>query len=686
MRSSAARWARDGALPGTAVFVAAYGLLLARNLGFSVMGHSDGRITDYVMSQHLWTLVGTLTALLAVHVVVGALVGLTTMLVARTLAGWPARRGWLLGGGVTALVYLLVWAWHVKTYPQLHVETLYQAGGAAAALQRFVTHRLPAGVFVGLGWAALALLGATALRLGWRHRRPAAAILGVTAGWVLVGRAPEGENGGTPRRPNVLLIADDSLRPDRLGAYGYDRPTSPAIDAFAEQAVVFEHAYVPLARTFPSWASILTGRWPHEHGIRHMFPPPGRRLGDQPTLPRLFAAHGYRTAVVADYAGDIFTRMEAGFETVRAPSFTFGSLVRQRCFQMLPAIVPWIDHPLGRALFPDLVGLVELPRTASTVDALIDEIDRGDGRPFFIVAFVSSSHFPYAAPDPYYRRFVDPAYRGRDLYLRFKAPTEHDLGDLDHLSDLFDGTVRYFDDEFGRLLAALDARGLADSTVVVLTADHGEMLGEHGTTGHGDHLRGHEALQVPLIIRGPGLRPHRVPGLVRTVDLARTLAALAGLPASDFGGVDLGPLLRGERDTLGLTGFGETGVWFAAEGHEFFYEDRIPYPDLTALAEVRADHDHEICMRPGYEDLVDVAKHRAAWTPDRKVIYVPTPDGVRLEAWRTVVDPATGARREIRDEHPDPALVEALWTFLRAGGRNAIVGGYALPRHPVAPP
>jgi len=523
-------------------------------------------------------------------------------------------------------------------------------------------------------------------------RRRVPALAGV-AGLVLVGLVVYFAAGGRPhasdggaRRPNVLILADDSLRPDHMGAHGYPRDTTPNLDAFAAQAVDFTDAYVPVARTFPSWATILTGRWPHEHGIRHMFPLPEHRLQGQPTLPRLFAAAGYRTAVVADYAGDIFSRLDAGFETVQAPRFNVDALIWQRCLQLQPSLLPYLQNPLGRALFPDLRGLVEYPRTERTMDELMDVIDDDDGRPFFVVAFFSSSHFPFAAPDPFYRQFTAPDYEGSSVYMRFRSPYESTqalAAESEHLQDLFDGTLRYFDHHAGRLFRHLAESGRADDTVVVVTADHGELLGEYGTIGHGDHLRGREAHRVPLLVRAPGLVPRRVEALVRSVDLAPTLANLAGVPATaGFSGVDLGPLLRGERDDLGLLAFGETGLWFTSEGEEFFFRQRLPYPLLTETAEVRFDGDKEICLRPSFQDLVTVAKHRAAWNRDRKVIYVPTEDGIVYEAWRR-----TETGEEVPDSAPpDPALQSALLDFLRADGRAFVAGGYALPVQPVAAP
>lgn len=682
---------RQGAWAGMLVLGGSFVLMLAANLGFSVMGHEDSSVTDFVLQRKLGTIVWSLAKMLAAHLAVGALLGVLALVVAAGLLGrWP-RRPKLASGLLVAMAHTALYLGHIRAYPQVHVETLYARGGALAAFQRFITHTVPDWAFTAAAALAFSLV-AVALVRGWLagFRPP-------RWGWISAGAAatammvptlmPSGRPGGTAQRPNILVIANDSMRPDRMGVYGYGRPTTPEIDAFAAAAVVFEQAYVPLARTFPSWATLLTGLLPHEHGIRHMFPRPDQRLDRADTLPRFLSGHGYRTVVVGDYAGDIFPRMEAGFERVVAPTFNFSSVIHQRTIQMFPALLPYLDNPVGRLVFPDLRGLAELPQTDSTIDDLLTEIDRGDGRPFFIVAFVSSSHFPYAAPDPYYRQFTDPAYTGSSLYLRYRGLTETPetvRAEAAHVDALFDGTIRHFDTELGRVVRHLEARALLDTTVVVLTADHGELLGEHDTIGHGDHLRGRAANHIPLIVRAPGLQPRRVPGLVRSTDLARTLTGLAGLvPPDGFGGVDLAPLLSGEAETLGLLGYGETGLWFTTGGEEFFQKERLPYPNLLGVGEIREDRDEEICLRPDFEDIVTVAKHRAVWNETRKVIYVPTPRGPVIEAWR-VQDGETGA--EVPDEAPDPVLLEALQAFLREGGRAEIVGGFALPLRPVAEP
>lgn len=681
-------WVRYGVVPGVAVLVVSWLALLVVNGGFSVMGQSNEKLTTMVLDRYLWTLVGALAASLAVAVVVGAGLGLMAAgLIASVRGTRPARgSGWATAGIVLAY-HLGAWMLHMRALPQMHAETFYNRGGVWAALQRGVTHGLPDWIFtallvIGVGLPVLALLRAATrswLRVRW------SAYIGLTllvlyGGYRLV---VSGDSGGTAARPNILILANDSMRPDHLGTYGYARPTSPNLDRFAASAVVFEQAYVPLARTYPSWASILTGELPFEHGIRHMFPRKVERLDERLTLPRYLAEQGYRTAAVGDSAGDIFARMGAGFERVSAPDFNLPSLIRQRVIEIQPALLPYLNNRVGRALFPDAVGLVNYPHTAETVDRLMDEIDAGDGRPFFIVGFFSSSHFPYAAADPWYRRFVQPGYEGPNLYQRLRTVDESGAqvaADAPQMVDLFDGTISYFDAELGRLLDRLRDAGRLDDTLVIITADHGECLGEFGTTGHGDHLRGRVANRVPLIVHDPAQGARRVPGLVRTIDLARTLAIRAtGQAPAAFGGADLNPMLTGEASDLGLLGYGETGVWMGADGEEFFQHHRLAYPGLTGVVELEPGTNGEISMQPGYEDRVRVAKHRAVWDRTHKVIAMPTATGVVLEGWRVEGDTEV-------PEPPRADLVEALNAYLTEGGRAQVVEGFSLPKAPIAAP
>ena len=236
-------------------------------------------------------------------------------------------------------------------------------------------------------------------------------------------------------------------------------------------------------------------------------------------------------------------------------------------------------------------------------------------------------------------------------------------------------------------LDGLAALGRAEDTIVVLLSDHGENLyDEPGRgMGHGDHLEGNQSLRVPVLIHDPVHRfpPHAVTGLTRDIDLVPTLLALLGQPAdaalrSQLDGVDLGPLLRGDQASLGLTSVAETELWFTPTGPGFATDQRLPYPDVTSTTDISPDDD--IAVRERYRDLVTVAKHRALRTDRYKIIYRPTRNGPRYSVYDVVQDP-----REIHDLVTEqPALLAqlqaALFAALASDPTVEITGDFILPR------
>lgn len=330
-----------------------------------------------------------------------------------------------------------------------------------------------------------------------------------------------------PEQPNVLLISIDTLRGDRLGAYGYPRPVSPAIDQFAADGVVFEQAIAQAPWTAPSHASFLTSLYPSQLRLG-TFLEPGRIHGDAVTLAEALRERGFATAALV--AGG-FVRKDLGFDQ----GFdTFEEGVRTMRATVDKAL-GWLD---GRA---------------------------GERAPFFLFLHTYDVH-KYYPPDDERARFVRP-YSGplkieRALAAAIQRNDNHEwreaLGpaDMQLIGDLYDASVAAVDAEIGRLLQALRERGLFDSTVIAITSDHGEEFLEHGRTGHGFNLYD-ENLRVPLILRHPRLAPARVAAQVRLLDLAPTLAELAGVPRPpSWQGVSLLPYAAGATDAL-LPAFAE---------------------------------------------------------------------------------------------------------------------------------
>lgn len=315
----------------------------------------------------------------------------------------------------------------------------------------------------------------------------------------------------------IILIAIDTLRADHLGLYGYERDTSPRLDALAAEGVVFEHAFATASWTLPSMTSLLTGTWPREHGAGYARIRGGRqrfsRLRAQvPTLAELLRDAGYATGAVAN----------VGF---MSPRFGFG-----RGFDTYD----WVSSTDE-----------ESRRAGESVDRALAWIDANDDGPFFFMLHLFDPHRYFDAPPPFRGKFTE-AYRDRygdtlaTLESRLEAERQGDLGF--HVA-AYDEEIAYTDDQVGRFIDGLRERGIWDKALVVLTADHGESLHDHDERGHGGTLY-NELIRVPFVVWGAAGAGARERAPVSLVDFAPTAlqwAGVAALPGSP--GVSLlGPL------------------------------------------------------------------------------------------------------------------------------------------------
>lgn len=613
----------------------------------------------------------------------------------------PRSRLWRLGRYVLLIggLHLFFFARSVVVYPQLYAEYLYDRGGYKKQLQMALTDHFSPGLLDGLMLLALALfvllpLVRTVRAQGWSWRRPrlrrlvgwgsALGLISVALVSLAVATGPRVAHNN--KGPNVLIIAVDSLRPDRLEEARYRR-VAPRLHRLARRSVRFSHAYVTLARTFPSWLTFLSGQEPHTHGIRHMFPSWRARRRAGVTLPLHLRRAGYETAVVSDYAGEIFGRIPLGFHHRDVSSFSFYEIVRQRVLKAHAHLMPYLATGPGRRLAPPMAGLPENADPhimARQVNRMLTRV-AGKKR-FFMVAFFSASHFPYSAPYPYYKRFTSQSYTGRyryhkQLLLNEGPPTQ---ADIKHIRQLYDGTVAAADDAIGRVLDHLRTLGIADKTIVVLTADHGENLYEPTLgMGHGDHLRGEVATRVPLVIYDPVHRPppRRVDTIVRDVDLAPTLAALVGKPMKNaMAGRSLRPLMQGKPTQHDRAAFMETGLWFVPKPQGVDLSLRIRYPPvLNGLVQLDRKRRGDLVLNPSYRTLVMAAKHRAIRTQRWKLIYVPLTSGVRYQLFDVKVDPH--CTRDVAKQHPRVTgrLAIRLRRWMRGELGSLQVGDYVLP-------
>ena len=359
-------------------------------------------------------------------------------------------------------------------------------------------------------------------------------------------------------RPNLVLMASDSLRGDHLSANGYPRDTSPHIDRLAARGVNFSNCLVPTASTHESWVSMFSSTPPAVNGLRHMFP--SRELVDriqesQDWFPKLLRDNGYATAVVGGWCGSTFRLFDMGFDQVDvSDAQNRQALIAEVAFTNHLFAIAFLDNPIGRLLTPEL-DRVSLTRAAPNLTrralGTLDRLAAGD-RPFFLMVVYHGTHLPYSSTYPYYQRFVDPEYRGRNRFRidfaiddMIQRGFDHDLTEEEqqHLIGLYDGCVQEFDDQVGELVKHLRSAGLLERTIVGVLGDHGDDLYEHGTTlGHGVTLfGGDQANHIPAVFAGPGLdQGRKEPGLIRSYDLTPTWCSWLGLPTPDgFEGVDL---------------------------------------------------------------------------------------------------------------------------------------------------
>jgi arylsulfatase A-like enzyme len=330
-------------------------------------------------------------------------------------------------------------------------------------------------------------------------------------------------------RPNVLLVVWDTVRAANLSLYGYHRDTTPNLDRWAKTGVIFDRATSTSPWTLPSHASLFTGRWAHELSANWEDPLDGR----YPTLAELLSRQGYFTAAVVantHYCGHEFG-VGRGFASYEDYVPSPGEFLIASSLARAVVRSPWVRHAIG---YYDSIPR----RTASTVTRrILERLDQAGGRPFFAFVNYFDAHEPYLPPAPFRERFGPDLPRGNehlihDLRRSFRQDwTNRPASEIATEVDMYDGAIAYLDHELGRLLSELDARGVLDNTIVIVTSDHGEQFGEHGLFVHANSLYA-PLLHVPLVISYPARLAGggRIGGRVSLRDVPATIMDLAGLP------------------------------------------------------------------------------------------------------------------------------------------------------------
>lgn len=325
--------------------------------------------------------------------------------------------------------------------------------------------------------------------------------------YAFVGSPAVSSRVANPRR--VLLVFIDTLRPDHLSYNGYDRPTSPKLDALVERAVSFDNTRSIAPWTLPSARAVLTGRQPEWYGTDR-----GR------TLMSLLRDHGFASAM---FSGNVY--LSANFDMER----------------------DWDFHRVGL-----------WPLAEDVTDEALAWMSANAGRDTLLQVHYMGCHLPYIEPAPYRTMFAGSPVGGlRDEFHLSDVKQAHiddDADAQDWVKGRYDNNIRYVTDQVGRLLAAS-----GPDDIIVVYADHGEEFWEHRGFEHG-HTLFDELLRVPLIIEGPGLDARRVTAPTSLLDVTPTVLDLLGLPATDFDGQSLLALARGDEAAVAA---------FTARDHAF---------------------------------------------------------------------------------------------------------------------
>jgi len=418
--------------------------------------------------------------------------------------------------------------------------------------------------------------------------------------------------------PNVVLISLDTLRADRLGCYDSDRPNSPAIDAFAEESVLFERAYAQAPYTLPSHVSLLTSLYPDTHGVLAERTCLAEEVD---ALAEVLEWEGYATAAFVESGPDFFVGASYGlsqgfqyyghFPDNLAPAngLLLASLLtasRERFFssqwdrshRIASAAARWIRQSRSRPFFLFL--------------HLFAVHAEEEGYPYHPYAFVSEGVYPTPLPESTYQL---EGKSGARFLKHLARPSHRDKIDqrlVQSVVSLYERGVRYVDGQVALVLQALRGRGLWNETIVVLTADHGEQFYEAGGFLHNDLYE--QVVRVPLIVKEADPKPgsFRISRVVQSIDIAPTVCDLVKAPIPEgFQGKSLLPW-ESEDEGVAMAGYWDNVALWKGPWKLWAKEDSVtwegPKSDEREDQAVRADM--ESLLEKTRSECRERARHR----------------------------------------------------------------------------
>ncbi|MCB1098790.1 MAG: sulfatase [Verrucomicrobiae bacterium] len=445
-------------------------------------------------------------------------------------------------------------------------------------------------------------------------------------------------------QPNILILASDSLRADHLSCNGYDRNTTPAIDALTAKSVNFKKCFTPVGSTLESMTSIMTSQYPHTHGLQHMYPDKAQidtLNSNAPTIANQLEEAGYETEVLGDWCAGIFHVVPLGFDAISVSDYDNFKIYISQAVSVHHWVLPlYFDNPIGYSLFPELEAFAQFVTPETVTDRVIERLENRATaeKPFFYTVFYSSTHLPYHTGEPYCDLFTDPGYDGPNQYKmhfdvdgfiagRNMDETWQQMRDKEiaQIKGLYDGCIRQFDDNVGRILESLDATGQLDNTIILVTSDHGDDQLEPNTSfGHGLSFNGgDQGNHIPFILHAPGMTSGtQVDGIVRTIDFAPTLLDLVGAPKHpDMEGTSLVASIKNPKKDHSLAFYGETAFLFV--NRKIPGEEPLNLPPMDRVTFVDPEFDYHFVLKEKYQQAVLETKERALRTQRYKLVRTP---------------------------------------------------------------
>ena len=479
------------------------------------------------------------------------------------------------------------------------------AVGLAVVFAR-VLERALAGPRRWLRWSSAVLAGAVLIQGGW--------IVGGEA----LGRWREAARPlPPPDSPNVLLIVLDTVRADHLSVYGYERPTTPNLEAMARRSVRFDQARAAAPWTLASHATLFTGRWPHELGTRWLYP----MRGDVPTLAEYLGSLGYATA---GFVGNTFycaydSGLDRGFAHYQDYGLDWLSAVRtvhlvDLTLKTINSVSPTLGGSIagrpgsaGEELALRVFALPDRKDAGVVNREFLNWLAREDGsrRPFFAFLNYVDAHAPYVPPPGAGHRFGRAPRTDADFLFLTSGWAHADRLALPPPAralavDAYDHCIASIDDRLGELFGELKRRGVLDRTIVIVTSDHGEGFGEHDLFDHGESLYRTE-IRVPLLISLPSGRASGrvVDRFVSLRDIPATIADLIGSSKEPpFPGRSLARLWQTPFDRTGDRRRGRPGA-VGIDGAESGRPEPWPIPRQPRAARLPGRGEFRLHSKPG---------------------------------------------------------------------------------------